>query len=92
MISNGLQLYGEPRIGDFADHRRPELLHNEINAWQHILNLIYKKALNRNAVDLFLRTLSSSGETTENVQVQQSPVLQLLTTPHQEGVGESQTS
>lgn len=82
MASNVLWQYGAPRIGQFADRQRPEPVHNEISAWQHILNLIYKEALKRKIVDSLL---SSPVETTENVQVQQSPVL--LATPHQEGVG-----
>ena len=57
MAGNGLRQLGEPRIGEFANRQRP--VHNEINAWQHILNLIYKEALQRNVIDLFLEILSS---------------------------------
>lgn len=47
MANNGLRQLGEPRIGEFANRQRPEPVHNEINAWQHILNMIYKEALQR---------------------------------------------
>ena len=88
MAVNGLRPLGEPRIGEFANRQRPEPVHNEINAWQHILNLIYKEALQRNVIDLFLEILSSPVDTihVSNGQVKLSPTL--LTTPHQEGVGE----
>ena len=86
MASNGLRQLGEPRIGEFANRQRPEPVHNEINAWQHILNLIYKEALQRNNIELFLEILSSPVDTANNGQVQLSPTL--LTTPHEEGVGE----
>ena len=86
MAGNGLRQLGEPRIGEFANRQRPEPVHNKINAWQHILNLIYKEALRRNVIDLFLEILSSPVDTTSNGQVKLSPTL--LTTPHQEGVGE----
>lgn len=86
MAGNGLRQLGEPRIAEFANRQRPEPVHNEINAWQHILNLIYKEALQRNVIDLFLEILYSPVDTTSNGQVKLSPTL--LTTPHQEGVGE----
>lgn len=84
MAGNGPRQLGEPRIGEFANRQRPEPVHNEINAWQHILNLIYKEALQRNVIDLFLEILRSPVDTS-NGQVKLSPTL--LTTPHQEGVG-----
>ena len=79
MAGNGLQQLREPGIGEFANCQRPKPVHNEINAWQHILNLIYKEALQRNVIDLFLEILSSPVDTTSNGQVQLSPTL--LTTP-----------
>ena len=45
MSNNGFCQLKAPRIGEFANLQRPELVHNEINAWQHILNMIYKEAL-----------------------------------------------
>ena len=51
MAGNGLQQLREPGIGEFANCQRPKPVHNEINAWQHILNLIYKEALQRNVID-----------------------------------------
>ena len=86
MANNGLRQLGEPRIGEFANRQRPEPVHNEINAWQHILNMIYKEALQRNTVDLFLEVLSSPVDTTEIANIRLSRPQ--LTTPHQEGVGE----
>ena len=85
MASYGLRQLGEPRIDEFANRQRPEPVHNKINAWQQILNLIYKEALQRNVIDLFLEMLSSPEDTINNNRVQLSPTL--LTTPHEEGVG-----
>ena len=39
MAEHGFRQLGEPRIGMFADRRRPEPLHLEINNWQHIMDL-----------------------------------------------------
>ena len=50
MAANGLRQIGQPRIG-FADHQRPEPVHNEINPWQHLLNLMYKEALRGDRVE-----------------------------------------
>ena len=86
MASHGIRQLGEPRIGEFANRQRPEQVHNEINAWQQIFKLVYKEALQRNVIDLFLEILSSPVDTTNNNRVRLSPTL--LTTPHEEGVGE----
>ena len=51
-VNNGFCQLKAPRIGEFANLQRPELVHNEINAWQHILNMIYKEAL-RETVCIF---------------------------------------
>lgn len=59
MAQNGLRQVGAPRIGIFADRFRPEPVHNEINAWQHMLNLLYKEALRRDVIESFLTSLSS---------------------------------
>ena len=45
MAESGTRQVLYPRIGAFADRQRPEPLHNENNAWQHLLNVIYKEAL-----------------------------------------------
>ena len=37
MSNNGFRQFKEPRIGEFANLQKPEPVHNEINAWQHIL-------------------------------------------------------
>ena len=61
-------------------------MHNEINAWQQILNLIYKEALQRKVIDLLLEMLSSLEDTINNNRVQLSRTL--LTISHEEGVGQ----
>ena len=58
MAENGIWQIVYPRIGEYADRERPELVHNEINAWQHILNVIYQEALRRGLVKTFLEVLS----------------------------------
>lgn len=45
MAENGIRQIVYVRIGDYADRQRPEPVHNEINAWQHVLNVIYQEAL-----------------------------------------------
>lgn len=46
-------------LGEFANRLRPEPLHTEINAWQHMLNMLYKEALQRGRIDIFLEVLSA---------------------------------
>ena len=65
MANNGFRQLKEPRIGEFANSQRPELVHNEINAWQHILNTIYKEALRETMWIYFLQVFSSPVDTTE---------------------------
>jgi len=72
MALNGIRQAGEPRIGEFANRQRPEPMHAEINAWQHMLNLVYHEALQRNTVDSFLEVLQSPVEATEKEQVELS--------------------
>lgn len=45
MAQNGIRQVGATRVGIFANRFRPEPVHNEINAWQHMLNLLYEEAL-----------------------------------------------
>ena len=45
MAENGIRQLGKPRIGVFADRVKPDPLHCEINAWQHILDLLLKNLL-----------------------------------------------
>lgn len=42
-----------PRIGEYADRRRPEPGLNKINARQHLLNCIYQQALRGDIVEVF---------------------------------------
>ena len=58
MAENGIRQMVYPRIGEYADRQRPEPVHNEINAWQHLLNCIYQEALRRDLVEVFLEILS----------------------------------
>lgn len=67
MAENGIRQVVYPRIGEFADRQRPEPVHSEINAWQHLLNVIYREALQRDLIEDFLEVLSSP------LQVQDSP-------------------
>ena len=64
MATNGFRQLKEPRIGEFAILQRPEPVHNEINAWQHIPNMIYKEALRKTKWIYFLEVLSSPVDTT----------------------------
>ena len=52
MAENGIRQLGKPRIGIFSDRVKPDPLHCEINAWQHLLDLIHSEALR-----VFLRNL-----------------------------------
>ena len=45
MADNGIHQLGEPRIGIFAKRVCPDPLHCEINAWQHLLDLLYSKSV-----------------------------------------------
>ncbi|XP_022806312.1 uncharacterized protein LOC111343412 [Stylophora pistillata] len=58
MAENGIRKVVYPRIGEFADRQRPELVQNEINTWQHLLNVIYREALQRDLIEDFLEVLS----------------------------------
>ena len=87
MANNGFCQLKEPRIGEFANSQRPEFVHNEINAWQHILNTIYKEALRETMWIYFLEVLSSPVDTTEIANIKLSRPQ--LATPHQERIGES---
>ena len=59
MAESGIRQLLYPQIGAFADQQRPEPLHNENNAWQHLLNVIYKEALKRGLEEEFLEVLGS---------------------------------
>lgn len=59
MADNGIRQLGKPRIGIFADRVKPDPLHCEINAWQHILDLLYSESLLRCCFEKFVETLSA---------------------------------
>ena len=84
MRENGLRQVGSPQIRDFADRQRPEPVHNEINAWQHFLNLLYKESLMRNVTETFLQVLSAP-VTTAN---EEKKTLSEASVSHPEGAGE----
>ena len=44
-------------------------MHNEINAWQHILNVLYREALRRGLIEKFLEILSLPLQATDSNQV-----------------------
>ena len=69
MAANGYRQIRPPRIGVFADRQRPKPVHNKINGWKHLLNLVYKGALRRNRVESFLEILRAPvGLPTNNVE------------------------
>lgn len=68
MAENGIWQVEYPRIGEYADQQRPEPVHNEINAWQHLLNVIYKEALRRELTEDFLKVLSLPLKVSDNDQ------------------------
>ena len=57
MAEKGIRQLGEPRIGVFADRMRPDPLHCEINAWQHILDIIYIESIQRGEFQSFISVL-----------------------------------
>ena len=59
MADNGIRQLGKPRIGIFSDRVKPDPLHCEINAWQHILDLIYSESVRRCLFVKFIETLSA---------------------------------
>ena len=59
MADNGIWQLGHPRIRIFAERVCPDRLHCEINAWQHILDLIYSESVQRNIFSAFFETLSA---------------------------------
>ena len=59
MAENGIRQLGKPRIGIFADRVRPDPLHCEVNAWQHILDLLYSESIRRNRFGKFIEILSA---------------------------------
>lgn len=59
MAENGMRQLATPRIGIFAERIRPHPLHCEINAWQHLLDLIYCKSVKRNLFHQFSKILSA---------------------------------
>ncbi|CAB3999878.1 Hypothetical predicted protein [Paramuricea clavata] len=70
---NGIRQLGKPRIGIFADWVKPDPLHCEINAWQHILDLLYSESLLRCCFEKFIETLSAPiGPSDQNSLIEES--------------------
>ena len=59
MANNGIRQLGEPRINVFADRRRPEPFHLEVNNWEHTLNLLYRQCVQRNVVHELVHVLKT---------------------------------
>ena len=87
MAENGIRQIVYPRIGEYANRQRPEPVNNEINAWQHILNVIYQEALGRGLVETFLEVLSLPLQASDNNQVRGA--LSLTLPNHPEGISGS---
>ena len=63
MAKNTIRQLREPVIGMYyANLLRPEPLHMEINAFEHLLNLMYQEADKQSKIDAFLLTLKNSIE------------------------------
>ena len=60
MAENGIRQLGNPWIGIFAKWQHLEPIHCEINAWQHLLNIIYWVAVQRGIFTKFIDILSAS--------------------------------
>lgn len=90
MAENGIRQFGPPRIGNFADRQRPEPVHCEINAWQHVLNIIYREAVQRGTFTKFTDILSASavGQSTDQGNVTEKP---RVFVSHDDGAGERST-
>ena len=90
MAENGIRQLGPPRIGHFADRQRPEPVHCEINAWQHLLNIIYREAVQRGIFTKFIDILSSSAvlQSTDQRAVAEKP---RVFVSHDDGAGERST-
>jgi hypothetical protein len=50
---------GPSQIGIYAERVRPDPLHCEINAWHHILDLIYTESVRCNVFQNFIKVLSA---------------------------------
>ena len=90
MAESGIRQLGPPRIGIFADRQRPEPVHCEINAWQHLLNIIYREAVQRGKFTEFIDILSASavGQSTHQGTVPEKP---RVFVSHDDGAGERST-
>ena len=87
MAESGIRQLGHPRIGIFADRQQPEPVHCEINAWQHLLNIIYREAVQRGTFTKFIDIMSASavGQITDQGTVTEKPRVFVF---HDDGAGE----
>ena len=90
MGENGIRQLGQPRIGIFPEQQRPEPVHCEINAWEHVLNIIYRQAVQRGIFDKFIDVLSASAvdKRTDQENVIEKP---RIFVSHHDGAGERST-
>ena len=57
LAANGFRQLGNPIIGSYCDLQRPGPIHLEINAWQHMLDLMYKEAVRSGLFETFVQTI-----------------------------------
>ncbi len=86
MEDNSIRQLVYPRIGEYADCQTPEPVHDEINVWQHVLNVIYQEALPRKLTEDVLEVLSSPLQVINNDQPRQ--VISTATSIYPEGTGD----
>lgn len=60
MAEKAMRQLGPAQIGIFEDWQWPEPVHCEINAWQHLLNIVYREAVKRGTSTKFIDILSAS--------------------------------
>lgn len=59
MAEEGIRQLDTPLIGEFAERQRPEPMHCEINAWQNVLNVIYREYVDRDMFSKFTDILAA---------------------------------
>ena len=80
------------RIGIFAKWQHLEPIHCEINAWQHLLNIIYWVAVQRGIFTKFIDILSASAEERRADQGNDNGNRKSqVYVPHDDGAGEQST-
>ena len=90
MSENGIRQDGPPHIAPCAEQQQLEPVHYEINAWQHVSNIIYRETVQRGVFLKFIDALSSSavGNRTDQENVTEKP---RVAVSHADGSGEPST-